>query len=177
MAEPEERSNHLTSVIVRTSRQAGSTARGTFETCGRRATLRTPINKAVSADFFSSVRYAAINVAPISTSALLPKAARLHFPPRCLDRCRQILRRRGQRGRNCGFVLPRSSTAWTVFENRRAIGYAYNLLWAGRGRAAYPPITSSGSDATSRIACLASVCAVRAVITGRHAFACHNRCC
>jgi len=80
MAEPEERSNHLTSVIVRTSRQAGSTARGTFETCGRRATLRTPINKAVSADFFSSVRYAAINVAAISTSASQPKAARLHYP-------------------------------------------------------------------------------------------------
>jgi hypothetical protein len=43
-------------------------------------TAGTPINKAVSADFFWSVRYAAINVAAISTSASQPKAARLHFP-------------------------------------------------------------------------------------------------
>jgi hypothetical protein len=90
---------------------------------------------------FSSVRFAAINVAAISTSASQPKAARLRFPHAALTGV-------GQRGRNYGCVLPRSSTAWTVFENRRAIGCAYNLPWAGRipsrEGGAYPPITSSG---------------------------------
>jgi hypothetical protein len=65
-------------VIVRTSRQAGSTARGTFETCCRRATLRAPINKAVSADFFSSV--------PPLTSQQFRQVLRNQKPRDCISR-------------------------------------------------------------------------------------------
>jgi len=127
---------------------------------------------------------------------------RCDMPPSTLHQFRQVLR--NQKPRDC---ISRHAALTGVGKFSGGAGYAVVIMGSycralrrlGRflktaarlvpriicygpaasllGKAAYPPITSSGSDGTSRIACLASVCAVRAVITGRYAFACHNRCC